>query len=241
MKNALKYTTLLLLSGLACSGGPAAPGFSDDADARILFIGNSLTYTHDVPRLVRMLGERQGLDVETASIASANFSLEDHWNNGAAREIRRLAPDFVVMQQGPSSLVENQAHLAEWAQTFATVIREVGGVPALYMVWPDVSRRFAFPAVEQAYSSAAEASGSLLLPAGTTWLEAWEEDENLALYGPDGFHPSYLGALAAAQTIHAALFEVDPLTLPALDDEIPAARMDLLRRAVAASLEKWRE
>ncbi|HSJ10084.1 MAG TPA: hypothetical protein VK928_09220 [Longimicrobiales bacterium] len=230
----------LVLVGLACSGGGTGPDFDDDdVDARILFIGNSLTYTHDVPRLVRAVASAHDRNVATVSIALPNYALEDHWNDGIAAEIRRLKPDFVVMQQGPSSLPESRVHLVHWTKRLAEVIREVDAVPALYMVWPDDSRIFAFPAVEASYAAAAQEVNGVLLPAGTTWLMAWDRDETIALYGDDGFHPSYLGALAAAYTIYAGLFDVAPATLPALDDNVPAARIALLRDAVAASLQKW--
>jgi hypothetical protein len=224
----------------ACSSHKVtAPGFDENADVRILFVGNSLTYFHDVPLLVRQLAARQDVSVSTATIAHPDFSLEDHWNNGIADEIRRLSPDFVVMQQGPSSLVENRAHLVHWSQQLAAVIRDAGGEPALYMVWPDHTRRFAFSAVETSYAEAARAVNGRLLPVGTTWLRAWDQDPDLPLYSSDGLHASYLGALAAAQTIYAGLLDVDAATLAPLDDNVTAARFNVLRVAVAASIEQW--
>jgi hypothetical protein len=238
-----RSVALSVVVALGCASGGtdpdpgSGPGFSE-ADVTILFVGNSLTSTPDVPRLVRSLAERQGLSVATLTVAHPDFSLEDHWNNGIANRIRSLQPDILVMQQGPSSLPASRDHLVYWSGQLAEVVREVGGEPALYMVWPDATRRGAFSAVESSYAAAAAAVEGRLLPAGTTWLRAWEQDEALPLYG-DGLHASYLGALAAAQTIYAALFDVDPADIPALDDGVPAARVDLLRSAVGASLEQW--
>jgi hypothetical protein len=164
----------------ACSSiSITAPKFDDDADVKILFIGNSLTYVHDVPGLVRQLAAHDDLSVSTATIAYPDYALEDHWNNGIADEIRRLRADIVVMQQGPSSLLDSRTHLVHWSQQLAAVVREAGGEPALYMVWPDVTRRFAFPDVEASYAQAAQAVGGRLLPAGTTWLRAWDQNSDL--------------------------------------------------------------
>lgn len=232
-------TVTLCAAFAACSTVGMGPEFDDSADYSILFVGNSLTYVNDVPGLVRQLAQRQDISVSTVMIAYPDYSLQDHFNSGIADEIRRLRADIVVMQQGPSSLPENSVHLANWAEQLAGVIREAGGEPAMYMVWPDVSRRFAFPAVEAAYADAATAINGRLLPAGTTWLRAWDADANLQLYAADGLHSGYLGALAAAHTIYAGLFDVDPATLPALDDNVPAATLDLLRTAVATSLAQW--
>ncbi len=236
---------LAVLALLGCGRGSLEPDPGLDPSARdgavgILFVGNSLTYTHDVPGLVHRLAEKDGRSVATASIAFPNYSLEDHWRTGLADRIRQLEPDVVVMQQGPSSLDESREHLVLWAGRIAEVAREVGAEPAMYMVWPDVSRRFAFGAVEASYAAAATAIEGRLLPAGTTWLEVWSRDEALPLYGGDGFHPGYLGALAAAHTIYAGLFDVDPSGLPGLDDAVDEGTLELLRSAVSASLDRWR-
>jgi hypothetical protein len=224
----------------ACSVGPTSThGEEQSADTTILFVGNSLTYVHDVPRLVSEIAQRHGMSVATVSIASANFSLEDHWQRGIASDIRRIRPDFVVMQQGPSSLPDSRAHLVHWAGRLAEVIREVGAEPALYMVWPDETRRFAFPDVEASYAAAADAVDGVLLPVGTTWLRAWDIDPSLALYG-DGLHASYLGALAAAYTIVAGLLEIDPAELPTLPGNVPTSHVDAVRSAAGTSLRQWR-
>lgn len=236
-----RCTCLAAATLTACSSVGTGPEFESDADVKILFVGNSLTYTHDVPGLVGQLARRAGLSVSVLASAQPDFSLEDHWHAGIGGHITRLRPDHVVMQQGPSSLPTNRTHLVHWTGQLTTAIRQAGAEPALYMVWPDASRHFAFEAVEASYAEAAAAVDGLLLPAGTTWLEVLARDPQLQLYAADGLHASYLGALAAAHTIFAGLLEIDPADIPSLDDGVPAARLDLLRTAVAASLEQWRD
>lgn len=222
----------------ACAGpGPAGPPNDiGAADVRVLFVGNSLTYTHDVPGLVQALADRSGRSMSHGTIARPNYALEDHWNDGIGREIGRLRPDFVVMQQGPSSLPESRTHLVAWTRTLAGAIREAGGEPALYMVWPEVSRRAAFGAVRESYEAAAAEVNGRFIPAGAAWLELWARDEDVELYGPDGFHPSYLGALVAAHAIFAVLFDADPMQTPALPDGVASATLQQVREAVRASL-----
>lgn len=207
-----------------------------DAELRVLFVGNSLTYTHDVPGLVQAMAEADGRSFEQAALTAPNFSLQDHWFAGTPERIRDLAADVVVMQQGPSSLPANQDHLRYWSGRLAAVIREAGGEPALYMVWPSAARESAFPAVWEAYSTAADSVGGVFIPAGQTWVEAWALADTLALYGTDGYHPSYVGALAAAQTIYAVLYGLPADSVPTLDDDVPAATLTTLRSALAESL-----
>lgn len=139
-------------------------------------------------------------------MAKPNYSLEDHWNSGIAAVIQQRRADVVILQQGPSSLPENQIYLRTWTERLAVPIREAGGLPALLMVWPPSDRIDAFDAVRDAYRNAAEAVDGLFLPAGEAWRAAWRLDPQLGLYGPDGFHPGLLGSFTAALTTYAVVF-----------------------------------
>ena len=236
-------TLVTLVAALgACRPQVTAPGDGpgpleiDDADVRVLFVGNSLTYTNGLPRVVEALATAAGYSIAWGSRARANYSLEDHWYSGLEADIRSARADFVVLQQGPSTLTESAIHLNQWTRTIAPVVRESGGEPALFMVWPEESRRNAFASARQSYAAAAAAVAGLFIPAGQTWVEAWALDPTLDFYGPDRFHPSYLGTLAAAQTIVAVLFDLEPNEMPTLDDPITPATLATLHEALEASL-----
>ena len=194
--------------------------FASDASplpngARVLFLGNSLTYTNDLPGMLRALAAQAGKQLIVRSITSGGASLEDLYQDGRAlQELDTAHYDVVVMQQGPSSLPENQIYLRDWTVTFSGPIRAAGAKPALYMVWPDASRVAFFDAVRQSYRGAAEAVDGMFVPAGEAWRAAWREDAQLALYGSDDFHPSALGTYAAAATLFASLYRESPEGLP---------------------------
>lgn len=217
-----RLALLPMLSMLGvCGFGPAGPQPGDDdfrvaeADVRVLFLGNSLTYSNDLPAMVATIAEAAGHTFAYATLARPNFSLEDHWNADGRAAVRSAAADFVIMQQGPSSLPENQEYLRTWTERFAPLIREAGGEPALYMVWPDVSRRFAFGDVRDSYRNAASAVQGRFMPAGEAWRLLWEADADAPLYSGDGFHPSRLGSEVAALAIFRVLFEEPVTGLPA--------------------------
>jgi hypothetical protein len=173
-----------------------------DAAIAILFVGNSLTATNDLPSMVEAMGRSAGVKVRCAAVAKPNFSLEDHWNDGEARRvIARGGWTYVVLQQGPSALPESRVSLDEYARRFDGEIRRAGARPALLMVWPSLARRHDFDGVSRSYAGAAALIGGELLPAGDAWRAAWRRDPGLALYGPDGFHPSRLGSSLAALVI----------------------------------------
>lgn len=238
-------TTLAL--AVACVRAPTPPGVS--AGTRVLFIGNSLTYVHDVPGIVTGIARQMG-DVElgTAMSAFPDFSLEDHWNEGSAgRALAQQSWEFVVMQQGPSSLPANQLYLADWTRRFAAPIRAAGAVPVLYQVWPHVSRRGDAPAVLTSYARAALAVQGKLAPAGAAWDSVLASGDSLALYSSDGLHASEYGAWLAAVVIYATVRDLDPSTLStvlpsALPRQVAAPPLSeatvraLLQRAGAAML-----
>ena len=198
----------------------------------VLFVGNSLTFVNDLPGAVTTMAEAAGRDVAVAMVAHPNYALEDHWHRGIAAAIRELSPDVVVMQQGPSSLPGNQAHLAAWTDTLSRVVREVGAEPALLMVWPDLSRAFAFDAVRDGYRNAALGVGGTFIPAGEALRALHEGHPDRSPFGGDGFHPNDTGTVLAAYVTVGTLLGVEVTGLPA---EIPAGRRG--GRPVALSVE----
>lgn len=220
-----------------------------DVGLRVLFVGNSLTYANQLPAMVQTIAEAAGHDLSQADISSPNFSLEDHYYARAPETIERLAPDIVVLQEGPSSLPANQIYLRDWTVKMNESIRAAGARPALFMVWPERARQAtAFPDVRASYSNAAAAVEGVFIPAGEAWRELWSADPESALYGADGFHPSYLGSVVAALTIYRMLFN-EPVTdlptrlsptsknLPVID--LGADRATQVYQAVESAVGRW--
>jgi len=235
---AAAFASLLLAAATGATEKPTAP-------QRVLFVGNSLTYFHDLPGMVAALSRRgdgaPALAVEAVTLPNA--SLEDHWaHKEARRAIERGGWTWVVLQQGPSSLPESRANLVAWTKRFAKAIRAAGARPALYTVWPASARSGDFPGVLASYAAAAEAVDGLVLPAGAAWRAAWRRDPDLPLYGPDGFHPSPLGTYLAAIVIEAALTGRPPrdgaveIALPEGPLAISPERARLLAEAAAEAL-----
>lgn len=215
---------------------------------RVLFVGNSLTYTNDLPAMVEALAEASGAARPSCrAIVAGGYSLEDHWNQGAARKaIAGGVWDVVVLQQGPSASTEGRASLLEYARRFAVEIRRAGARPALYMVWPATNRKGDFAGVAESYKQAAAETQGLLFPAGEAWRAAWRRDPKLALYSTDGLHPTLAGTYLAALTIYAQLYAHTPVGLPAsfnlrsgMKIEIPLDQARLLQEAAAEANQKF--
>lgn len=196
--------------------GAHEPALAAKGGLRVLFIGNSLTNANDLPGIVENLLEQGGEKVDKVeSVARPNHGLEDHWANvGTRRRIERGHWDFVILQQGPSA-TEGRPSLIEYSRKFADLVRRSGARTAVYMVWPSLGRFADFDGVVDSYRTAAREADAILLPAGEAWRVAWRNSQQLALYGPDGFHPSPVGSYLAALVIYQGLTGKDPRELPA--------------------------
>jgi len=217
--------SLLVLAAVALAGcdtheptpTPTGPQVTAEDTLRIAFVGNSLTYENDLPGMLAALSRAAGDApfIETASVAYGGYALEDHLAQGdAVKMIQRGGWDIVALQQGPSTLPESRDNLIQYASQFAAIIRARGAVPAMYGVWPEKARLYAFDDGIASYKAAADSIHGLLFPAAATWKAAWTLDPNLVLYGPDDFHPSVLGTYAAAVTIYAVARDRSPVGLP---------------------------
>ena len=234
---------LVLLLALVAAGCAQAPQGDGHEPMRVLFVGNSLTHTNDLPAVVATLARGLGTEIEYETIAPGGASLEDHWNAGRVpAELASGEWDAVVMQQGPSALPESQVNLIEWAERLAELAREHGTRPALLTVWPEGYRVNALGDVIASYANAAKAAGAELYPAGLAWQTAWSRSPSLPLYGPDGFHPSPLGTYLAALVVTAGLTGQPPpavafsVNRPGFKLTVSAARARVLRTAAVDAL-----
>ena len=230
---------LLLAAFSYCN--PVLTDQSLNADFKILFIGNSLTRSNDLPALVREIGGLDDVTLVTTEVLFNDYSLEDHWNNGMARKrIRNSKFDFVVCQQGPSALEESRKLLIEYSERFAHESNVSNARFALYMVWPWLSRSFDLDNVIYSYTEAAKVTNAVLCPAGLAWKNAWKEDKSLRLYSRDDFHPNMKGSVLTALTIYTSLFNKTNLDFIELDKtswrkEMTEREFDLLKRSALAS------
>jgi hypothetical protein len=201
----MRRAFLVLLALLACLAWEAAAQSPEAKALRILFIGNSLTSTGDIPGRLARLARAMGRNASVDSVTAPDYSLDDHWRDGRALAAISKGWDIVVLQQGPSAAAESREQLVELTRRFAKPIREAGAKPALYMVWPSQERMRDFGDAIAAYRAAAAAVDGILLPAGEAWLRALGADKRVRLYGGT-IHPSSLGGDLAVLTIYLALF-----------------------------------
>lgn len=174
----------------------------------ILFIGNSLTYTNDLPKLVMKRANKMGIRIASKMIAFPNYALEDHWNDGQVQQqIASKKYDYVIIQQGPSSQEEGRKMLLDYGKKLSNLCQLNGAQLCFFMVWPSLHYYNTFEGVIKNYEEAASTNNSILLPVGKVWKEHFDTTNHFDYYGPDGFHPSLSGSNKAAEVIVDYLFK----------------------------------
>jgi hypothetical protein len=210
----------------------------------VLFIGNSHTYTNDLPALVRKLACAAGTKLVTQAVTPGGVGLSEHAADPATlAAIAADAGDFVLLQdqqQRPSFRLEQ----GDWssvpsARTLVDAIRSNRAAtrPLFFMVWArvagDTSNCANYPnnyyplictfegdtrAVADGYRLYAERTNSELAPVALAWA-AVRADANAALpplnlWAADGSHPALPGSYLAAAVIVGTMLDTSTAALP---------------------------
>ena len=211
-------------------GAAPAPDATPDAIARtvrILFIGNSYTYTNDLPRLFADFVEATypGLHVVTESVAPSGESLEGNWESGTAlQKIRAGGWDFVVLQDHASAATgtfrldgtirrERPDSFFDYGQRFIDAAVAARAQPVRYQTYEVKPKSDDLVYLDYAYMTLGKKTGALVAPVARVWHRL-HEGHGFDLYGPDGVHPSIYGSYLAAVSIATTAFG-DPPPAPA--------------------------
>lgn len=204
----------LLAAALACSDTTSV----DPPEGRaVLFIGNSLTYTNDLPAMLDQVARAAGDSVRVGEVTGGNMAVIDHVQPGSAAlaAVDEGGWTYVVLQQGPTPAGICRDTLILASMRVAPRVWNGGGRAVLFLPWA----RRGFPAslavAGESATLAARAVGGAVAPVGIAWAEALERNPTLPLYGGDGYHPAPAGTLLAALAIYERLFGVDARTIPA--------------------------
>ena len=146
---------------------------------RLLFVGNSLTYTNNLPKLVRQEAADRGIVVHTRALAKPNYAIVDHWAEGDVQdEIRTGQYDVVIIQQGPSSQSDGLHMLIHGGRDYADLAAAHGAHLAYFIVWPARQYYFTYDGVIANYTAGAEANNAILLPVGRVWKDHFDATQD---------------------------------------------------------------
>ena len=181
---------------------------------RILFIGNSATYVHDIPETLAKLASEAGFPTEAVRIVKGGWRLSQHAEAGsrALAEIEK-GYDLVVLQDN-GNCVENDERRA--ASTSAIEIlgkaaRESGARVYYYVRPPYGYEAFGRSPVEQCrefdrfFTEIADREGAVCAYVNRAFEYAIENTD-IRLWGDDNAHTSDEGAYLAVCVIFATVY-----------------------------------
>lgn len=208
---------LLLLAAWSCAAPPTpdapvtpapTPEVTPDPALRVLFVGNSYTFSHDLPQVLEQIADATagGPELSTTTVAEPGWTLEQHWyDRRALARIRDGGWSHVVLQGHSLSTVEARDRLREYAKRFDSAIDEVGATTVLFMTWARRDKPEMLLQVREAYEAIGVETDALVVPAGVAWQTSWQRRPDIHLWHADGSHPSPAGTYLAAATFYGAL------------------------------------
>jgi hypothetical protein len=214
----MRIPLLLCLAALLCwttiRADDTLPGGSAEP-LKILFIGNSFTYSNDMPHILQGLAASRGRRLEIALHAPGGCTLEKHWQDGKATElVRGRKWDYVVLQENSTGPLENVKSMKEYAGKFDELIKKQGARTALFMTWARQDKAATQRRIAIAYEETAKQLGATLVPVGLAWQKARGGTKPFTLHAADKNHPNELGSYLTACTFFVALVDRKTEGLP---------------------------
>lgn len=235
-------------SGQPAGGGSAAgphPGAHSDpekvraADVSILFVGNSHTAGHDLPRLVcDMIRFRHPEKTAYWHVVSVSH-LEQVAHDPTCREEIETRPwKHVVLQAQKISVSGNYNYSRTEGIDIAKLAKGRGANVLFFAEWGLWGKAGDGPRQEKVYQEMADEAGVGVAGVARAWDLALAERPDLPLYADDGNHQSAVGAFLTAAFLVARLTGESPAPLaafpyPPVDETDRKFLADVAARAAA--------
>ncbi|MEK7401427.1 MAG: hypothetical protein AABZ80_03595 [Gemmatimonadota bacterium] len=213
---------------VTADGMPAAP---EGAEIRMLFIGNSLTYTWAMPQMLTGLARAGGINLKTEQHAPGGWRLVQHASAAEALTLIDAGGWTAVVLQEQSqwpAFSEQQVRsdvdpaataLAQRARASSPGVRILfygtpankNGDPRNAASIPELSAYEGMQTrLTATYRRLAREIGGVTVPAGEAWRAVRRANPEIELYGDD-VHPSKAGAYLIACAFYGSMFARSPV------------------------------
>ena len=183
-----------------------------EGNMRILFIGNSHTYNHDLPAMVKLMAKEDGITADVTMLAHGNWYLANHVKEAQTKfNILYGGYDYIVLQEHSHPF----GHIEEYKAAVKTIVSwasEVGSRIVIYGTWARKDDRKSQEYMNQVNREIASENDALLAPVGESWWTYSDSYPDIEMYEEDGAHASAAGAELAAKVIWCAIAakHIDP-------------------------------
>lgn len=184
---------------------------------RVLMLGNSFTYFHDMPKMLQtILGEEVVAHTRGGAFLHEHLDPNEEMGGKTLKALKEEKWDYVVMQEQSKAPIFAKEDFLNSVHELTELIRENGAKPVLYATWAyrEGSKKLAdtLLSVEEmdkglyeSYHQAAAENRTLIADVGKAFAAM---REFVDLIEPDDFHPTAAGSILAAETL-ARVIEKD--------------------------------
>jgi len=228
---------------------------STEDGVRVLFVGNSFTYSNDMPALVRDLAaaDEAAPRIIAVQYVAPNWGLEPaSKDDGLDRLLREVEWDVVVLQERsalPSLPADARVDkMDRYVYGLAARVGAAGAETVLFMTWgyedgddgqADGDTFSGMQArVARAYAELGASVGARVAPVGLAWAEAVRRVPTMRLWRHDGRHPSRSGSYLAACVFYA-LLAGRPVEGNSFLAGLPEVDARFLQRVAADVVDEW--
>ena len=203
---------------------------------RVLFLGNSYTYYHNMPKLVADMAASAGDTLVWEMEAPGGFTFSGHYTSTTSKnKIKQGNWDYVVLQEQSQlpavpynqlfnntllyarlldSLVNDGNNCAEtiYYMTWGRKNGDASNCASYTSIgWPHFCTYLGMDSVLRArYETMANDNNATVSPVGAVWRVIRSQHPGIELYDADESHPSVAGSYAAACAFYTAIFRKDP-------------------------------
>ena len=193
---------------------------------RVLFLGNSHTYFHDMPHTFsRMCRQLTGETPEVTMLAYSNKDL--HWHREEYFAVRFALLygnyDYCVLQQQAHPFPDEE-YTRKSILRIKSLCESVGTVPVLYMTWAMRDEPENFPPMSRFYHRLAEEWAMKMVPVGDLFHMIRQSNPEIDLFWSDGAHASAYGDYLIAAAFASCL--CNQRDLSAIDDRAVDFQLD---------------
>lgn len=203
-------------------------GLQAQKQVRVLFIGNSFTYTNNLPQTIANLAAAEGDTLLFASSTPGGYTLEMHCSYGPTLSaIAAGGWDYVILQEQselpafPPMQVDTQVypyamrldsliHVADSCTetVFFLTWGHQNGDPLNCAYYPQICTYTGMQdRLSQSYLQMGRLDSATVAPVGEAWRSIMAQPHGFNLYVSDSTHPSIFGTYLAASVFYEVLFQ----------------------------------
>ena len=171
---------------------------------KVLFVGNSHTFTHDVPSIINKLFIENNEKWEYKEMTVSGQTLKFHSSReDLFEEIKNGNYDIIILQERASNFDQNLFDEG-FEPLYKHIIENSKSHILMYMIWSNESRPEVQKTILESYVNASNKDRVSLASAGIVWDIIRHNHKDITLY-MDGNHATKTGAYLAASTLFYAL------------------------------------